>query len=44
MAQSLSAQFRFAFVNTKTGVVLDMTLKGPYERAKAVYPSWSIRI
>ena len=42
-AQSLREQYRFIFVNTLNHAVLDLSLKGIYETAKGIYPSWSIQ-
>lgn len=42
-AQLLRERYRFIFVNTLTGAVLDLSLKEIYEKAKGIYPSWSIQ-
>jgi hypothetical protein len=42
VAQSLKNQFRFVFVNTGTGAHLEMNLNKIFERAKGIYPTWSI--
>ena len=42
-AQSLKDWFRFIFVNTVTGSTDEMTLNGVFQRARAAYPTWSIR-
>lgn len=44
VAQSLGSLFKFAFVNTTTGTFQLVTLQDVYRRAKAIYPSWSIRL
>lgn len=43
VAQKLGDQFRFAFVDVNRGTVLDLSLREIYSRAKAIYPTWSIR-
>lgn len=43
VAQSLGSLFKFAFVNTKTEHYRVVTLQDVYRRAKAIYPTWSIR-
>ena len=43
VAQSLKDLYKFAFVNTTTKGYRLVTLKQVYERAKAIYPTWSIR-
>jgi len=42
VAQSLKEQFKFALVNTVTGEHLEMSLSEIFERAKGIYPTWSI--
>jgi len=42
-AQSLGTQYRFAFVNTLTKSILQMSLHEVLARAKAFYPAWHIR-
>lgn len=42
VAQSLKARFRFAFVNTVTGAVLELSLNDLFKRARGIYPTWSI--
>jgi hypothetical protein len=42
VAQSLKHRFRFAFVNTITGDVLDLSLVELFSRARGIYPTWSI--
>jgi len=43
VAQSLGPLFKFAFVNTRNEHVRLVTLQDVYRRAKAIYPTWSIR-
>ncbi len=43
VAQSLGDNFRFAFVNILSGEVLDLSLREVFARARAIYPSWSIK-
>jgi hypothetical protein len=44
VAQSLGDEnFRFAFVNIHTGEYLDMSLREVFGRARAIYPSWSVK-
>jgi hypothetical protein len=43
VAQSLGSLFKFAFVNTRTGNYRVVTLQDIYRRARAIYPTWSIR-
>lgn len=43
VAQSLGDNFRFAFVNINSGEVLDMSLREVFAKARAIYPSWSIK-
>jgi hypothetical protein len=43
VAQSLGALFKFAFVNTTTENFRLVTLQDILKRAKAIYPTWSIR-
>jgi hypothetical protein len=43
IAQSLQEKFRFVFVNTTTEAYLEMGLIDIFKRARAIYPSWSIR-
>lgn len=42
VAQKLGPQFRFLFVNVSNGHCLELSLTEVYERAKAIYPVWSI--
>jgi len=43
VAQSLGDKFRFAFVNIHSGELLDLSLREVFARARAIYPSWSIK-
>ena len=43
VAQSLGENFRFAFVNIHSAEVLDLSLREVFARARAIYPSWSIK-
>jgi len=43
VAQSLGPLFKFAFVNTRTRHLRLVTLQDIFRRAKAIYPTWSIR-
>jgi hypothetical protein len=43
VAQSLGENFRFVFVNINSGEVLDLSLREVFARARAIYPSWSIK-
>lgn len=43
VAQSLGDNFRFAFVNINSGEMLDLSLREVFARARAIYPSWSIK-
>ena len=43
VAQSLGDNFRFAFVNIHSGECLDLSLREVFGRARAIYPSWSIK-
>lgn len=43
VAQSLGPLFKFAFVNTRTGHYRVVSLQDVFRRAKAIYPTWSIR-
>jgi hypothetical protein len=42
VAQSLGPQFRFLLVHTLTGDRLEMSLQGLFNRARSIYPSWSV--
>jgi hypothetical protein len=42
VAQSLKEQFRFLFVNTLTGAVLELKLNEVFAKARGIYPTWSI--
>lgn len=43
VAQSLGAQFKFAFVNTVTEDHLELSLRDIFARARGIYPTWSIK-
>lgn len=43
VAQNLKEHFKFVFVNTNTNEVLELTLKQVFEKAKGIYPVWSIQ-
>lgn len=43
-AQSLGARYRFLFVNTLTGIHLELTLQQIFARSRGIYPTWSISI
>jgi hypothetical protein len=43
VAQSLGDNYRFAFVNIHSGECLDLSLREVFGRARAIYPSWSIK-
>lgn len=42
VAQSLGDHYRFAFVNTTTGYVLELSMPEVFARARKIYPTWSI--
>ncbi len=42
VAQNLKDQFKFAFVNTSTKHVMELSLKQVFERSKGIYPVWSV--
>ena len=42
VAQSLRQRFKFVFVNTLSGVHVELTLSQIVARAKGIYPTWSI--
>ena len=44
VAQSLGDLYRFAFVNVETGEAYEASLQQIYRRARAIYPTWSIRL
>jgi hypothetical protein len=44
VAQRLGDLYRFAFVNTETEEGYEVSLQQIYSRAKAIYPTWSIRL
>lgn len=43
VAQNLKNQFKFIFVNTLTNETMELTVKEVFERAKGIYPVWSIQ-
>lgn len=43
VAQSLKHQFKFVFVNINTLETLELDLKEVFQKAKGIYPSWSIQ-
>lgn len=43
VAQSLGTQYRFLFINTSTGTMLDLSLQNVYSKARAIYPTWSVQ-
>ena len=43
VAQSLGEQYRFLFINTTTGTMLDLSLQEVYSKARAIYPTWSVQ-
>lgn len=43
VAQNLKKQFKFIFVNTLTNEVMELTLEQIFEKAKGIYPAWSIQ-
>lgn len=43
VAQNLKNQFKFMFVNINTKEKLELTLKQVFEKAKGIYPVWSIQ-
>lgn len=42
VAQSLGSQFRFLLIHTLTGDRLELSLQGLFQRARSIYPSWSV--
>ncbi len=42
VAQSLKDQFRFIFLNTITGSLLELKLNEVFAKARGIYPTWSI--
>ena len=42
VAQNLKSNYRFIFVNVLTEDILELTLKQIFEKAKGIYPQWSI--
>ncbi len=43
VAQNLGSNYKFAFVDTTTGNHRELTLQKVFAKAKAIYPTWSIR-
>lgn len=43
VAQNLKSHFKFIFVNIVTKEILELTLKQVFEKAKGIYPVWSIQ-
>jgi hypothetical protein len=43
VAQNLKKRYKFAFVNTKTEKILELSLSDIFEKAEGIYPTWSIR-
>jgi len=43
VAQSLGPKFRFAFVNTLTGIWQEKSLNEVFAASRAMYPAWHIR-
>lgn len=43
VAQSLGDNFRFVFVNIHSQEILDLSLREVFARARAIYPSWSVK-
>lgn len=43
VAQSLGAQFKFAFVNTLTEDHIELSLREVFARSRGIYPTWSIK-
>ena len=43
VAQNLKEYFKFIFVNTVTRETMELTLKQLFEKAKGIYPVWSIQ-
>jgi len=43
VAQNLRNHFKFVFVNIITNEVLELSLKQVFEKAKGIYPVWSIQ-
>ena len=43
VAQSLKKNFKFIFVNIKTGDTLELTLNEIFKKSRGIYPVWSIR-
>jgi len=43
VAQNLKSHFRFIFVNIYSKETMELTLKQVFEKAKGIYPVWSIQ-
>ena len=43
VAQNLGKHYRFAFVNTRTRKHEELTLLDVFQRARGIYPTWSIQ-
>jgi len=43
VAQNLKNNFKFVFINTETKEFLELTLRQIFEKAKGIYPVWSIQ-
>lgn len=43
VAQSIGERFRFVFVNIFSGEILDISLREVFAKARAIYPSWSVK-
>jgi hypothetical protein len=43
IGQSLKDKFRFVLVNTRNKSHIELTLMEVFARARAIYPSWSVR-
>jgi len=43
VAQNLREHFKFIFVNTNSKEIMELTLKQVFEKAKGIYPVWSIQ-
>jgi hypothetical protein len=43
VAQNLRERYKFVFVNTRTKDHLELSLQGVFQRARGIYPTWSIQ-
>jgi len=43
VAQNLGERYRFAFVNVRTGMHIELTLREVFAKARGIYPTWSIQ-